>query len=97
MSYVLFGFHKIQSASHILEESRLIDTPAYVAANGVQAVHPEYHMVDEEFMEQAKKHGLAVNVWTVNTEHSMRRLADLGVDIMIGNYPDLCGEVLKSL
>ena len=80
-----------------LEESRLIDTPAYVASNGVQAVHPEYHMVDEEFMEQAKKHGLAVNVWTVNTEHSMRRLAELGVDIMIGNYPDLCGEVLKSL
>ena len=80
-----------------LEESRLIDTPAYVAANGVQAVHPEYHMVDEEFMEQAKKHGLAVNVWTVNTEHSMRRLVDLGVDIMIGNHPDLMGEVLKSI
>ena len=80
-----------------LEESRLIDTPAYVASNGVQAVHPESHMVDEEFMEQAKKHGLAVNVWTVNTEHSMRRLAELGVDIMIGNYPDLCGEVLESL
>ena len=54
-------------------------------------------MVDEEFMEQAKKHGLAVNVWTVNTERSMRKLAELGVDIMIGNYPDLCREVLKSL
>ena len=79
-----------------LEESRLIDTLGYVAANGVQAVHPEYHMVDEEFMKQAKKHNLAVNVWTVNSEHSMRRLAELGVDIMIGNYPDLCGEVLKS-
>ena len=79
-----------------LEESRLIDTAGYVASQGVQAVHPEYHMVDEEFMEQARKHGLAVNVWTVNSEHSMRRLLDLGVDIMIGNYPDLLREVLKG-
>jgi glycerophosphoryl diester phosphodiesterase len=79
-----------------LEESRLIDTAGYVASQGVQAVHPEYQMVDEEFMEQARKHGLAVNVWTVNSEHSMRRLLDLGVDIMIGNYPDLLREVLKG-
>ena len=80
----------------LLEESRLIDTVGYTAAQGVQAIHPEYHMVDEEFMAQAKAHGLAVNVWTVNSESSMRRLADLGVDILIGNYPDLCGEVLKT-
>ena len=80
-----------------LEESRLINAASYAASNGVQALHPEYHTVDEEFMEQAKKHGLAVNVWTVNTESSIRRLAGLGVDIMIGNYPDLMGEVLRSI
>ena len=81
----------------LLEESRLIDTVGYAAEQGVQAIHPEYHMVDEEFMARAGECGLAVNVWTVNSEQSMRRLADLGVDILIGNYPDLCGKVLGEL
>ena len=78
----------------LLEESRIIDLPAYTAAQGVQAVHPEYHMVDEAFMVSAREHGLAVNVWTVNTEYAMRRMVRCGVDMIIGNYPDLCRSVL---
>ena len=78
----------------LLEESRLIDTPGYVALQGVDAVHPEYHMVDETFMAESRRHGLAVNCWTVNSEYAMRRLKALGVDMMIGNYPDLCREIL---
>ncbi len=78
----------------LLEESRIIDLPAYTAAQGVQAVHPEYHMVDEAFMVSAREHGLAVNVWTVNTEYAMRRMVSCGVDMIIGNYPDLCRSVL---
>ena len=62
----------------------------------MQAVHPEYHMVDAEFMASARGHGLAVNVWTVNSEYAMNRLAALGVDMMIGNYPDRCTEFLKT-
>ena len=81
----------------LLEESRVIDLPAYTAAQGVQAVHPEYHMVDEAFMASAREHGLAVNVWTVNTEYAMRRLARLGVDMMIGNNPDICRTVLGEI
>lgn len=77
-----------------LEESRLIGFADYAFSNGVQALHPEYHMVDEEFMSEARRRGLAVNCWTVNSESSMKRLADLDVDILIGNYPDLCKEVL---
>ena len=80
----------------LLEESRVIGLPDYTAAQGVQAVHPEYHMVDEEFMAAARGHGLAVNVWTVNSEYAMNRLAALGVDMMIGNYPDRCTEFLKT-
>ena len=77
-----------------LEESRLIDTPGYTASHHVQAVHPEFHMVDETFMEDAQKHGLAVNVWTVNTEEDMREMVDLGVGMIIGDHPDICRNVL---
>ena len=79
-----------------LEESRLIDTVGYTASHGVQAVHPEFHMVDEEFMAAANTHGLAVNVWTVNTEDEMREMIARGVGMIIGNHPDLCRKVLSG-
>ena len=79
-----------------LEECRLIDTVGYTASHGVQAVHPEFHMVDEEFMEAAHKHGLAVNAWTVNTAEEMQEMIDRGVNMIIGNNPDICREVLNS-
>ncbi len=78
-----------------LEESRLIDIHGYAESHHVQAVHPEFHMVDEAFMKEAFKHGLAVNVWTVNTEEDIQEMADLGVGMIIGNYPDICRKVLS--
>ena len=80
-----------------LEESRLIDTPGYTSSHHVQAVHPEFHMVDEEFMASANSHGIAVNVWTVNTAEEMREMAALGVGMIIGNFPDVGKEVLGAL
>ena len=80
-----------------LEESRLLHPLEYTAENGVQGFHPEYHMVDAAFMEKARSLDLLVNVWTVNLEEEMRELALLGVNILIGNHPDLCRKVLASL
>ena len=71
-----------------LEESRLIDMIAYCAANHVQAVNPEFHMVDEAFMAAANAHGIAVNVWTVNELEDMNKMKELGVATVIGNFPD---------
>ena len=75
-----------------LEESRIIDMAAYCAAHHVQAVNPEFHMVDEAFMEDANAHGIAVNVWTVNEKEDMRRMKELGVGMSIGNFPDRFSE-----
>lgn len=54
-----------------------------------QAQHPSYDMVDEGFMAWARGHGCAVNVWTVNELPEARRLANLGVDALITDVPDL--------
>lgn len=53
----------------------------------MQAVHPEYGLVDAAFMEGARKCGWRVNVWTVNDPAEARRLAALGVDALITNRP----------
>lgn len=41
-----------------------------------------------EWVEQAHKEGIEVNVWTVNTEEDMKYFYDLGVDYVTTDYPD---------
>jgi glycerophosphoryl diester phosphodiesterase len=53
-----------------------------------QALHPEFVMVDEQYMAGARKRGMPVRPWTVNEEADMRRLRDLGVDAIITDWPD---------
>ncbi len=58
------------------------------------ALHPEYVMVDEAYMQWARRKGYPVNVWTVNEPDDMRRMIDLGVNIIITDYPDRLLELL---
>ena len=53
-----------------------------------QALHPEHTLVDAEYVSWARRHGYAVNAWTVNDETTMRRLTDLHVTSVITDYPD---------
>ena len=48
-------------------------------------------------MEQLKEQGLRVHTWTVNEPEQMRRLIDLGADIIITNHPDRLAEQLRNL
>ena len=54
-----------------------------------QAQHPHHGLVDEAYMAWARKIGAQVNTWTVNEPTEARRLADLGVDTLITDVPDV--------
>jgi glycerophosphoryl diester phosphodiesterase len=56
---------------------------------GLDAVHPQHRMVDEQYMAWAKRKGYRVNAWTVNDPDDVRRCLDLGVDSIITDRPDL--------
>lgn len=58
------------------------------------ALHPRYHMVDAAYMAWAHKQGCDVNVWTVDDPGDMKRLADLGVNAIITNRPDVLRDAL---
>ena len=62
----------------------------YAREVGVEALHPHYGQTIffEDFCRSAHEAGLAVNVWTVNFEKDMKRVIELGCDMMITNYPD---------
>src|SRR5262249_36319427 len=51
------------------------------------ALHPEHSLVDALGMSAWRSEGFAVNVWTVDDEAEVRRLAGLGVDAIITNDP----------
>lgn len=53
-------------------------------------------LVTAEFVEAAHRHGLAVHVWTINDEHDMAGLVDLGVDGIISDRPSVLARVLAS-
>ena len=52
-------------------------------------------VVDRLFVDAAHRHGLEVQVWTVNEEREMERLLDLGVDGLITDRPALLKTVLR--
>jgi glycerophosphoryl diester phosphodiesterase len=60
-----------------------------------EALHPHYSLVDEALVTWAHDRGCAVNVWTVNDVDEAKRLADLGVDAIITDVPDLLLQALS--
>lgn len=80
----------------ILFSGGLIDpiTPARLA--GADGLHPEYGWVHEALVSAAQDAGLFVNVWTVDSDQQIRRMAELGVTGILSNYPDRLVQILKG-
>lgn len=68
--------------------------------HGHGAVHPDVRALVGEAaaatIARAHDFGMAVNVWTVNGEDEMRRLAALGADAIITDVPDVAKRVFGS-
>jgi glycerophosphoryl diester phosphodiesterase len=54
-----------------------------------EALHPHYKMIDAEYIHWAHRQGHYVNTWTVNDLAEAKRLADLGVDTIMSDVPDV--------
>jgi glycerophosphoryl diester phosphodiesterase len=69
-------------------------------AHGHVAVHPDVRSLArgaaDATVARAHELGLAVNVWTVNGEDEMRRLAAAGVDALITDVPDVARRVVDA-
>jgi glycerophosphoryl diester phosphodiesterase len=77
-----------------------VDAVAVAHAHGHGAVHPDVRALGGETagatVARAHELGMAVNVWTVNGEDEMRRLAATGVDAIITDVPDVARRVLTQ-
>lgn len=79
-----------------LEESWIIGMADYAKKYDVECLHPIYAAVTDEYAKAAHEAGLSINTWTVNTKEDMELMIARGVNAVIGNYPDLCKEVLAG-
>ena len=77
-----------------------IDAVQLAHTHGHGAVHPDVRAltgaVAAATVTRAHELGMTVNVWTVNDEDEMRRLAGAGVDAVITDVPDIARRVLTA-
>jgi glycerophosphoryl diester phosphodiesterase len=76
-----------------LRLGRLI-RPAYDALQ-VPLRHRGIPVVTPRFIRAAHARGVRVDVWTINGADEMRRLLDLGVDVIMTDRPGTLAEVLR--
>jgi glycerophosphoryl diester phosphodiesterase len=67
---------------------------AEAVEHGHRAIHPHHSSLDAEAVERIHAAGLAVNTWTCDLPERIRWLADVGVDSVITNVPDVALEAL---
>ncbi len=80
----------------LVEGYRLHNIGAAVGRCGHAYYHPSFTLVDDKVVGDMHGNGVGINVWTVNEEEDIRRMADLGVDGIISNFPDRVGRVISE-
>ena len=66
------------------------------AAAGATDLGLDHTLVDEQLVAAAHAANLALGVWTVNDPEAIRRMLDLGVDIITSDRPDLAKRLQRG-
>ena len=68
-----------------------------IASLGVDYVGIHYRYLSPVLLDEFRKKGLGVGVWTVDDTGTMKKLARMGIDFITTNKPDLLRETLTQL
>lgn len=61
-----------------------------------QARHPHFSDVTARYVSWTHRRGYRINTWTVNEPVDIRRMIDLGVDMIISDVPDVVRDVMQG-
>ncbi len=75
-------------------EARPEDTVDWALRAGATDLGLQHALASAEVVRAARAAGLVLGVWTVNDEAAVRRLVELGVDLITSDRPDLLKRVL---
>lgn len=85
---------RLASVSWLLWDVAIADALVQAHLLGFNAVNPHFSTVDHEVVARARDLELEVNVWTVNREEDLERMAALGVTSVITDDPVLARTVV---
>lgn len=66
----------------------------WAKAAGATDLGLDHRVIDATLLEAARGAGLRLSAWTVNEEADMRRLIDLGVEVIMSDRPDMLLRLL---
>jgi glycerophosphoryl diester phosphodiesterase len=69
-------------------KQRYVKYAPFATLFGFEGVHPQHPVLNREHVERWRKQGLYVGTWTVNDDDEIRRVATLGVDVIISDDPE---------
>ncbi len=83
-------------ATGILSASRMFKTAEYVLQTGADAYNVFFAALTPEDMAELRKAKLMVNCYAPNRPYEIIPMINLGVDILITNYPDVAKKLLHD-
>jgi glycerophosphoryl diester phosphodiesterase len=78
------------------ETAAPLDEKLAAVADYAAGIAPYYPEVDARLLAAARRHGLVIHAWTVNSEADLVRLLEAGVDGVFTDYPDRFVEVRRQ-
>jgi len=72
----------------VLTETDLNLALAFAETIKAKAIHPYYHLLNEENTKEIQKKGFLVLPWTVNIEEDIQKIKSFKVDGIISDFPD---------
>jgi glycerophosphoryl diester phosphodiesterase len=87
---VLQEVHNLDSKIPIgvLTETDLDLALAFAETIKAKAIHPYFHLLNQENVKEMQKKGFLVFPWTVNSEKDIQKIKSYKVDGMISDFPD---------
>jgi glycerophosphoryl diester phosphodiesterase len=76
---------------------RPVDAVSLAKAAQSELLCLKHKFIDEEVVVECHENDIEVNAWVVNEIEDIRRVMELGVDIISSDYPDRVLEELKSV
>ncbi|WP_311706436.1 glycerophosphodiester phosphodiesterase [Streptomyces litchfieldiae] len=70
-----------------LDADRPTDDELRTLSTWADQVNPQFTVTDQALVDRVHELGMSINVWTVNEPGAMRRMAGLGVDGIITDFP----------
>jgi len=74
----------------------IADLPGYARRCGASVLHPHFSLINQQFVAEAREHGLGINAWTVDDDAAADRILEFDLDALMSNRPDVGGIKNRS-